>query len=62
MFNGSSKQEYQDDIVYYLMLKFFSLSPEQVDNMEKERVYKLLWLEEKWKQTENDEQKKAMKK
>ena len=61
MFNGSSKQEYQDDIVYYLMLKFFSLSPEQVDNMEKERVYKLLWLEEKWKQTENDEQKKAMK-
>jgi len=44
------------------MLKFFNLSPDKVDKMEKERVYKLLWLEEKWKEKENSEQTKAMKK
>lgn len=43
------------------MLKFFKLNPNEVDKMERERIYKLLWLEEKWKEQEASEQKKAMK-
>lgn len=62
LFNGTSKQEYQDDIIYFLMLKFFKIKPYEVDEMEKERIYKMLWLEEKWKKQEADEQKKSMNK
>ena len=59
MFNGTSNQEYQEDITYFLMLKFFNVLPSKVDKMEKEQVFKMLWLEEKWKQKEADENKKA---
>jgi len=43
------------------MLKFFKILPNDVDKMEKEQVFKMLWLEEKWKQKEADENKKATK-
>jgi hypothetical protein len=40
------------------MAKFFQYTPEQVDSMDKERVYKMLWLEERWKEKENADSKK----
>ena len=40
------------------MLKFFNMKREDVDKMEKEDVYKLLWLEERWKQKQAAEQKR----
>ena len=40
------------------MLKFFGMKKDEVDKMEREDVYKLLWLEERWKEKQALEQKR----
>jgi len=40
------------------MLKKFGMRPDEVNDLDKEMVYKFLWLEEKWKQKQQEEYKK----
>ena len=44
------------------MAKFFRFQPSEVDKIDKDQIMKLLWLEERWKEKESQEGKKAMNK